>query len=102
MDVSTSVFSIEGVLFSETKLVKRNVLPESKHAAVLKGFHDTLHACHRPIMQPIMYETAETVARVFVFEWILKGGADAIISDQGTNFMSELRVQVCKYLNITK
>ncbi|KAJ8884939.1 hypothetical protein PR048_011135 [Dryococelus australis] len=43
-------------------------------------------------------EIAETVAIVFVFEWILKNSAaDAIISDQGTSFMTEVML-----LKITK
>jgi hypothetical protein len=47
--------------------------------------------------------TAETIARNFVFDIILKYGIpDQILTDQGTQFMSELFINCCKLLQIKK
>jgi hypothetical protein len=52
---------------------------------------------------PIEDMTAETIARNFVFDIILKYGIpDQILTDQGTQFMSELFVNCCKLLQIKK
>ncbi|KAJ8873385.1 hypothetical protein PR048_027021 [Dryococelus australis] len=44
---------------------------------------------------------AETIAKTFMFYWILKFGVlDSIITDQGTNFVSELMTQLCQLLRV--
>jgi hypothetical protein len=52
---------------------------------------------------PIQQQDAETVSRVFVKEAVLKFGIpQALLTDQGTNFLSELFVNVCKLLKIKR
>ena len=52
---------------------------------------------------PILQQDAETIARVFVEEIILKFGIPLIIlTDQGSHFLSELFTNVCKLLKIKK
>jgi hypothetical protein len=53
------------------------------------------------IAVPIEDITAETAARNFVVEIVLKYGIpDKILTDQGTQFMGELFVNCCKLLRI--
>ena len=55
------------------------------------------------IMVPMVSQTAEEVSRAFVEYFILKFGIPhGMISDQGTQFMSDLMQNICKLLNITK
>ncbi|KAJ8877128.1 hypothetical protein PR048_021581 [Dryococelus australis] len=55
------------------------------------------------VMKPLPDETAETVARTFVFDCILKFGVpDSIITDRGTNFVSELMTQLCQLMRVKK
>jgi hypothetical protein len=55
------------------------------------------------IAVPIEDITAETVARNFVVEIVLKYGIpDQVLTDQGTQFMSELFVNCCKLLRMQK
>jgi hypothetical protein len=52
---------------------------------------------------PIPQQDAETVARAFVEQVILKFGIpQVILTDQGSNFLSELFTNVCKLLKIKK
>ena len=52
---------------------------------------------------PIPQQDAETVAREFVLNIILKFGAPAqILTDQGSNFLSDLFKSTCKLLRIKK
>ena len=52
---------------------------------------------------PIPQQDAETVAREFVLNIILKFGAPAqILTDQGLNFLSDLFKSTCKLLRIKK
>ena len=52
---------------------------------------------------PISQQDAETVARAFVLNVVLKFGAPAqILTDQGSNFLSELFKNTCKLLKIKK
>ena len=52
---------------------------------------------------PIIQQDAMTVARAFVEEIILKFGIpQSILTDQGSNFMSEVFGNVCKILKIKK
>jgi hypothetical protein len=52
---------------------------------------------------PIEHQDAATIARVFVEEVILKFGIpQMILTDQGSNFMSEVFTNVCKLLKIKK
>jgi IS30 family transposase len=52
---------------------------------------------------PIIQQDAMTVARSFVEEIILKFGIpQSILTDQGSNFMSEVFGNVCKLLKIKK
>ena len=52
---------------------------------------------------PIKQQDAQTIARVFVEEVILKFGIpQMILTDQGSNFMSEIFTNICKLLNIKK
>jgi transposase InsO family protein len=52
---------------------------------------------------PIPTQHAETVAREFVQNNILKYGIpEVILTDQGANFLSELFASVCKLLQIKK
>jgi len=51
----------------------------------------------------ILQQDAETIARVFVEEIVLKFGIpQVILTDQGSNFLSELFTNVCKLLKIKK
>jgi hypothetical protein len=50
---------------------------------------------------PIQQQNAETVAKAFVEEIVLKFGIpQTILSDQGSDFLSELFTNVCKMLKI--
>jgi hypothetical protein len=52
---------------------------------------------------PIRQQDAPTIARVFVEEIILKFGIpQTVLSDQGSNFMSEIFTNICKLLKIKK
>ena len=52
---------------------------------------------------PIQDQKAETVARVMVEEVICRHGApECLLSDRGTNFLSELVTEVCRLLQIKK
>ena len=52
---------------------------------------------------PIKDQKAETVARVLVEEVICRHGApERLLSDQGSNFLSELIAEVCRLLQIKK
>ena len=52
---------------------------------------------------PIPQEDAGTVAREFVMNVVLKFGAPAqILTDQGSNFLSDLFKSMCKLLKIKK
>jgi transposase InsO family protein len=47
-------------------------------------------------------QTAETVARYFLVEWVCKFGAPKkLITDRGSNFMSTVFTQLCKFLGTT-
>ena len=51
----------------------------------------------------ILQQDAQTIARVFVEEIVLKFGIlQVILTDQGSNFLSELFTNVCKLLKIKK
>jgi len=51
----------------------------------------------------IPQQEAETVARVFVLNIVLKLGAPAqLLTDQGSNFLSDLFKNVCRLLRINK
>ena len=55
------------------------------------------------VAEPIQAQDAETVAREFVRSVILKfGTSEVILSDQGSNFLSELFRNTCKLLRIKK
>jgi hypothetical protein len=55
------------------------------------------------IAAPIQQQDAMTVARVFVKEIVLKFGIpQVILTDQGSNFLSELFTNVCKLLRIKR
>ena len=55
------------------------------------------------VAEPIQAQDAETVAREFVRSIILKFGApEVVLSDQGSNFLSELFRNTCKLLGIKK
>lgn len=55
------------------------------------------------ILVPTADTTAETIANAFVKHLVLPfGSPDAILTDQGQNFLSSLFVQVCKLLRIKK
>ncbi|KAJ8877151.1 hypothetical protein PR048_021604 [Dryococelus australis] len=55
------------------------------------------------VMKPLPDETAETIAQTFVLNWMLKFGVpDSIITDQGTNFVSELMTQLYQLLHVKK
>jgi transposase InsO family protein len=50
---------------------------------------------------PTSQQDAETIARVFVEEIVLKFGIpQVILTDQGSNFVSEIFTNVCKLLKI--
>jgi len=50
---------------------------------------------------PIPHQDAETVARAFVLNIVLKFGAPAqLLRDQGSNFLSDLFKNVCRLLRI--
>jgi len=52
---------------------------------------------------PIPRQDAETIARVFVEEIVLKFDIpQVLLTDQGSNFLSELFTNVCKLLKIKK
>ena len=52
---------------------------------------------------PILRHDAETIARIFVEEIVLKFGIlQVILTDQGSNFLSDLFTNVCKLLKIKK
>ena len=52
---------------------------------------------------PIPDQQAETVARLLVEEVVCRYGApERLLSDRGSNFMSELIANVCRLLNIEK
>ncbi|PNF14896.1 hypothetical protein B7P43_G05140 [Cryptotermes secundus] len=52
---------------------------------------------------PIQQQDAETVAKAFVEEIVLKFGIpQTILTDQGSNFLSELFANICKLLKIKK
>jgi hypothetical protein len=52
---------------------------------------------------PIQQQDAETVAKAFVKEVVLKFGIpQVLLTDQGTNFLSELFANVCKLLKIKR
>jgi len=52
---------------------------------------------------PIPQQSVETVAKEFVFNIVLKFGAPAqILTDQGSNFLSDLFKITCKLLKIKK
>jgi len=52
---------------------------------------------------PIPDQTARTVAEKFVTEIICKHGTPKkLITDQGSNFLSELFIEICKLLHISK
>jgi len=52
---------------------------------------------------PIKQQDAQTIARVFVEEVILKFGIpQMILTDQGSNFMSEIFTNICRLLKIKK
>ena len=55
------------------------------------------------VAEPIQSQDAETVAREFVRSIILKFGTpEVVLSDQGSNFLSELFRNTCKLLRIKK
>jgi hypothetical protein len=55
------------------------------------------------IAVPISRQDAKTIARVFVEEIVLKFGIpQVILTEQGSNFLSELFTNVCKLLKIKK
>ncbi|KAJ8897423.1 hypothetical protein PR048_002769 [Dryococelus australis] len=55
------------------------------------------------VMKLLPDKTAENVARTSVFDSILKFGVpDSVITDQGTNFVSELMAQFCQLLRVKK
>jgi hypothetical protein len=55
------------------------------------------------VATPISEQDAETVARVFVSEVVLKYGTPGIVqTDQGANFVSEVFKNTCKLLEIKK
>ncbi|KAJ8873893.1 hypothetical protein PR048_024729 [Dryococelus australis] len=158
----------DGLLFRETRLGLRLVVPRSQQVEILKECHDFVYAGHQGkkkttnckvaerfwwknrkqsvdhhlpeserhfqrlgldivgpmpktasgnryiltiidhfsrylVMKPLPDETAETVARTFVFDWIFKFGVpDSIITYQGTNYVSELMTQLCQLLRVKK
>jgi hypothetical protein len=77
-------------------------LPEStKGNKYILTFQDDLSKLVTAI--PIPRQDADTVAKEFVLNIILKIGTPRqILTDQGANFLSELFKHVCKLLNITK
>ena len=55
------------------------------------------------VATPIRQQDAETVARVFVSQVVLKYGTPSIVqTDQGANFVSEVFKNTCKLLKIKK
>ena len=64
-------------------------------------FQDELFKYILPI--PIKQQDAPTIARAFVEEFILKFGVpQMLLTDQGSNFMSEVFTNICKFLKIKK
>ena len=52
---------------------------------------------------PISQQDALTVARIFVEQIILKFGIpQTLLTDQGSNFLSELFANVCKFLRVKR
>jgi transposase InsO family protein len=52
---------------------------------------------------PIPQQDAETIAKEFVLDVVLKFGAPAqILTDQGSNFLSDLFKNMCRMLRIRK
>ena len=48
-------------------------------------------------------QKAETIARLFVQEVICRHGApERLLSDRGSNFLSDLMTEVCRLMDITK
>jgi len=55
------------------------------------------------VAEPIPTQEAETVARVFVRNIVLKFGLpELVLTDQGSNFLSELFENTCKLLRIKR
>jgi transposase InsO family protein len=55
------------------------------------------------IAVPVSQQDSETIARVFVEEFFLKFGTpQVILTDQGSNFLSELFTDLCKLSKIKK
>ena len=64
-------------------------------------FQDSLTKFSKAI--PVMNQEAATVARAFVTKIVLEHGIpETILTDQGTNFTSEMFKNVCKLLKIEK
>lgn len=64
-------------------------------------FHDYLTKWVEAFTAP--NQTAETIAKLLVEEILCRHGApEHLLSDRGTNFLSELVLEVCHLLNITK
>jgi len=62
-------------------------------------FQDDLSKC--VVAVPIVQQDAETVARAFVVNVVLKYGTPSILqTDQGANFISEVFRNTCKMLKI--
>jgi len=67
----------------------------------LLTFQDNLTKFSKVI--PILNQEATTVAKEFVTKIICEHGiSEAVLTDQGTNFLSEVFKNVCKLLKITK
>lgn len=61
------------------------------------------HFSKYPEAFPIPDQTAETIAKVFVTEIICRHGTpEKLLTDQGTNFISDLMSETCKLLQIDK
>ena len=55
------------------------------------------------VMIPLINQSAESVAKAFMSEWVLRFGLPkSVITDRGANFMSELFLNLCKFLGIKK
>jgi len=66
-------------------------------------FQDDLSKFIVRVVIPIPQHDAETVAKEFVLNIVLKFGAPAqILTDQGSNFLSDLFKSMCKLLKIKK
>jgi hypothetical protein len=74
-------------------------LPETKRETDILTFQDDLSKFVTAV--PVRQQNAETVAREFVQNIILKMGTPKhILTDQGTNFLSDLFKNTCKLLKI--